>query len=75
MKTGDMVILQAPARDDVAIFIDRLPYDRMCVVEIIKEKNGKKYKSVDAKEKGVRYLTKQKYCTLLLTKGELSEIR
>lgn len=70
MQKGDLIRLQAPARDDIAVFIERLSFGRMCAVEIIKERAHKKYKSVDNKQKGVRYLTKQKHCIVMLTSAE-----
>ena len=72
---GDMIRLEAPARDDIAIFIENLPYDRMCAVEIIKEKVGNKYKSVDDKQVGVRYITRQKYCNIIFKAEELLNLK
>lgn len=70
MSPGDLVQISAPASDLIGVFISYLPFDRMCLVEVLKEKNGDVYKKLESKDRGLNYLTKLKYCTVILTQKE-----
>lgn len=69
MNKGDLVLIDAPPRLDYGLFIERLPFDRMAAVELIKERGSKGYVAPDTK--GIRYLTSQKNLKVILTAQEL----
>lgn len=74
MNPGDLILLQAKPRNDLAIFRKRLNYDRKCEVEIIAEWDGKKYKTVHKKERGVIYLADQKDCVSLISQRDFWDV-
>lgn len=67
MRPGTIVMVNAPARQDVGIFKEHLPYHRMARVEIIREWNGKGWVDPD---KPYDYITRLKYCKQLMSRGE-----
>lgn len=68
MNSGDLVFIDHPPRQDYGIFVRHLPFDRMCEVEIVKEKKGGKLKAPD--QKGIILIVPAKILLVVLTLKE-----
>lgn len=69
MNAGDLVLVEAQGQVCYGKFVERLATDRLCSIEILKEKEGDEFKS--PKQSGIKLITKQKFVTVIFKAGEL----
>lgn len=73
MNNDDLVLVEAQGQICYGRFVERLPTDRLCSIEILKEKVGDEFKS--PKQPGIKLITKQKFVTVIFKAGELGARR